>query len=148
MEYMREYKAFLACEETKIPRFAVTCPDDVSRLMTDQCHMDRFITEEVWVLTLNVKGVVTGMQMVSKGGIASAICEPRSIFLPAILAGAASVIAVHNHPSGDCSPSKQDIELTQQLYESGKILGIPVMDHMIIGPEGNYFSFKEEGLLN
>jgi len=74
--------------------------------------------------------------------------HPRECFKPAILSNAASIICGHNHPSGDCQPSREDRALTQRLVEAGKLLGISVLDHVIIGGEGRYFSFADEGLLD
>ena len=76
----------------------------------------------------------------------SSIVHPREIYNLAVKKSAAAVILVHNHPSGDPTPSREDLEVTKRLVEAGKILGINVLDHIIIG-EGRYLSFKEKGLL-
>ena len=72
------------------------------------------------------------------------IASPRELFREAIREGAASLIAVHNHPSGDPSPSIEDIQITQKLKESGRLLGIPIIDHLILGQQC-YYSFQEKG---
>jgi DNA repair protein RadC len=83
---------------------------------------------------------------ISVGSLNSSIVHPREIFNPAVKKSAASLILVHNHPSGDPSPSREDMEVTTRLVEGGKILGIKILDHIVIG-EGNYCSFKEKGLI-
>ena len=81
-----------------------------------------------------------------KGTINTSVVHPREVFNAAIVNHAAAIIAAHNHPSGDPTPSKEDKSLTSSLAESGKIIGIPVLDHIIVG-NNSYFSFKEHCLL-
>ena len=83
---------------------------------------------------------------VSSGSLNASIVHPRELFQRAILANCAAVIVAHNHPSGDPSPSPEDIALTRKLVEAGELLDIPVLDHVILG-YGRYTSFKENGLL-
>ncbi len=85
--------------------------------------------------------------MLFRSSVNSSIVHPREIFKTAILSNAASIIISHNHPSGDPTPSKEDISITTRLKECGKILGIEVLDHVIIGEYDKYLSFKEKGLL-
>ena len=73
--------------------------------------------------------------------------HPREVFKAAILGNAAAIILFHNHPSGDPDPSREDRELTRRLIDAGRILGIDVLDHVVLGDEGQYFSFKERGLI-
>ena len=80
------------------------------------------------------------------GSLNSSIVHPREIFNVSIKKSAAAIILVHNHPSGDPHPSREDLEVTTRLVDAGKILGISVLDHIIVG-EKKYFSFKEKGLL-
>ena len=82
----------------------------------------------------------------SQGSLNQSIVHPREVFRGAIIASCKSVILAHNHPSNDLQPSKEDQEITTRLMESGKLLNIPVLDHLIIG-ENNYYSFMGEGLL-
>lgn len=86
------------------------------------------------------------MEDVSVGGLHSSLVHPREVFKTAIKKSAASLILVHNHPSGDPSPSKEDIDITKRLIEAGNIIGIEVIDHIIIG-EKKYVSLKARGLL-
>lgn len=98
------------------------------------------------VLLLNVKLEVIGMETVSVGELSGAPVHPRESFEPAIRKGAAAVCFAHNHPSGDPTPSEDDLKITQRLMECGDILGIRVLDHIIIG-DGVYSSLKEEGFI-
>ena len=107
-------------------------------------------TEEIWVLPLDSKNYLKAKPiLISQGTINSSIAHPREIYRRAIQLLAASIIVVHNHPSGDPTPSNQDIELTKQLIESGKIIGIKCFDHIIIGKEREgqfsyYYSTRRE----
>lgn len=95
---------------------------------------------------LNTKNRLIKTQLISMGSLNANIVEPRDVFRGAISEGAASVIFVHNHPSGDPKPSSEDIEITKRLIHAGNILGVNVFDHMIIG-DGKYVSLKEEKLI-
>ena len=103
--------------------------------------------EHFVIILLNQKNRVIGVNTVSVGSLTASICHPREVFKGAILANAASIICGHNHPSTDCQPSREDRALTTRLVEAGKLLGISILDHVIIGGEGRYFSFADEGLL-
>lgn len=103
--------------------------------------------EELWVLCLNAKNKLTFKQCVFVGTLTTSIAHCREIFLPAIARRSAAIIVAHNHPSGDCTPSKQDDMLTARLVEAGKILEIPVLDHVVIGGV-NYYSYQENNKLN
>jgi DNA repair protein RadC len=85
-------------------------------------------------------------ERVSEGTLTAAIVHPREVFGPALRAGAASVLVVHNHPSGDPAPSPEDLEVTERLRQSGELVGIPLLDHLVVG-EDRYCSFLERGLL-
>jgi len=98
------------------------------------------------VMAVNTRNDITGINTVSIGSIDTTISHPREIFKFAILANAASIILAHNHPSGDSTPSCDDIELTKRLQKAGEILGIDVLDHIILGNEGRYLSMKDRGL--
>ena len=102
--------------------------------------------EEFWALLLNSANGIIAEKKVTSGTLNSSLVHPRECFQWAIAESAASVIFIHNHPSGNPEPSSEDVAVTKQLVESGKILGIPVNDHIIIA--GNSFtSFAEQGLL-
>jgi DNA repair protein RadC len=102
--------------------------------------------EHFMCLSLNGANEVIGNRVVTVGLLNSSQVHPREVFAEVISDRAASVILAHNHPSGVLKPSTEDITLTEQMVEAGKILGIPVLDHIIISKKG-YFSFKEEGFL-
>ncbi len=107
---------------------------------------DLFINEyqeNFYAIYLNTKSFLISYKLLFKGTINSSCVHPREIFKYAFLESAYSIIVIHNHPSGDVTPSSPDIELTNHLFESGKIIGIPVVDHIIIG-SSNYYSFYEE----
>jgi DNA repair protein RadC len=101
--------------------------------------------ERFEVLLLDTKHRVLGVEMVSLGGLDSAPVHPREVFKPAIRRGAAAVIVGHNHPSGDPAPSPDDVEMTRRLVGSGELLGIPVLDHIIVG-ERRFCSLRAEGV--
>lgn len=98
------------------------------------------------VLLLNSANILMREYRVSEGTLNASLVHPREVFQPAITDLAASIILMHNHPSGETAPSTEDRNITRRLVESGRLLDIPVLDHIIIGSEG-YFSFKEEGLI-
>lgn len=101
--------------------------------------------EKMILLCLDSKNQPTAINTVSIGCLNSSIVHPREVFKVAILSNSASIIVYHNHPSGDVKPSKEDINVTERLKESGKILGIELIDHLIIGLNEEYYSFKEKG---
>ena len=90
---------------------------------------------------------VVRRETVSVGTLTASLVRPREVFGPAMRDGYAAVIVAHNHPSGDTTPSREDRETTRRLQEAGRILGIPVLDHLVVGSRG-YFSFRERGLLD
>ena len=99
------------------------------------------------VLLLNAKNKVERVACVSIGTLTASLVHPREVFRGAILHGAASIILAHNHPSGDPTPSREDIEITERLAEGGKLLGIDLLDHVIVGTEGRFESLRESGHL-
>jgi DNA repair protein RadC len=102
-------------------------------------------SEEVFVMaTIDVRNKVTGLFEVSTGTLNSSLVTPREVFKRAILQNAAGIVLGHNHPSGNIDASSDDINITKKLVKSGKILGVNVVDHIIVGNEGNYSSMKEE----
>lgn len=93
---------------------------------------------------LNTKNKVTSVFELSHGNVNSSIVGIREMFQKALLANAVSIIVMHNHPSGDCSPSREDVNITKKMKEAGDLIGIEVLDHIIVG-ENNYCSLKEKG---
>lgn len=119
-------------------------PDDIVQLFMEK--MRYYKKEHFNVLLINAKGQLVEETEVSIGDLCSTLIHPREVFCQAIKRSAASVVFVHNHPSGDPSPSQQDIETTTRLVEAAEILGIRVLDHIIIG-DNRYTSLKSEGLM-
>ena len=102
--------------------------------------------EEFVVAFLDTANTITGLHVASVGGLAAAIVEPRQVFKAAVLANAAAILLAHNHPSGNPEPSREDVAVTKQLVEAGKVMGIPVHDHLILAGSG-YTSLAERGLM-
>ncbi len=117
---------------------------DISNMFMEEM---RFLEkEEFRAVLLNVRNMVMRWVRVSVGSLTSSVVHPREAFREAVRSGCASVIFVHNHPSGDPSPSREDLEITSRLVKGGEILGIRVLDHIIIG-NGIYVSLKDENLM-
>jgi len=123
---------------------AITGPHDVAAFLGPRL---RDLPREVFVLVmLSTAGKVIGEVELTTGGLAGTVVEPRLVFRRAMLENAASVIVAHNHPSGNPEPSPEDLRVTRQLVEAGKIVGIAVHDHVIIAGAG-YTSLKDRGLM-
>ena len=104
--------------------------------------------EHFVVLLLDQKNKLIGIHTVSTGSLSASVVHPREVFKACILSNAAAFVAGHNHPSGDPQPSREDRALTTRLHDAGKLLGIAMLDHVIIGDgTETYFSFADEGLL-
>ncbi len=103
--------------------------------------------EEFMVLMLNRNNKVTSKERISSGGVTGTVVDPKLIFKRALDKRAAGIVLAHNHPSGNLSPSKQDIALTKQVFDAGRLLEITVIDHLIITQNG-YYSFADEGMLS
>lgn len=129
---------------TEQPRVQITSPADVAAICGPKL---RDLKKEVFmVLLLNTSNSVIGEHTLSTGGLSASIVEPRAVFEKAILEHAAGVICVHNHPSGNLNPSREDIVVTRQLVEAGKMMGVKVHDHVIIAGRG-YTSLSERGVI-
>ncbi len=109
-------------------------PDDVFAVVGPKLRKET--REHFLVLLLNARHEVIGRETVSIGSLNASIVHPREVFKPAVLASAASVILVHNHPSGDPEPSEEDLTITKRLVEAGELLGIQVLDHVIVASRG------------
>lgn len=102
--------------------------------------------EEFWILLLNRSNTIISKQKISSGGVSGTVADPKIIFKIALEHLASSIILIHNHPSGNLKPSEADLRLTKKLSESGTLLDIPVLDHLIL-TDSSYFSFADEGIL-
>lgn len=129
-------------QSTLKPR--ITCSKDAyENIKPELLDIDH---EEFWTLLLNRSNMVIKKQLISSGGVAGTIADPKIIFKSALEELASSIIMVHNHPSGSLKPSQADINLTKKMKEGGKFLEIPVLDHLIFTNNG-YFSFADENML-
>lgn len=122
----------------------ICSPRDVANLL--MAEMSRYDREYFKALCLNTKNQVISIETVSIGSLSASIVHPRELFKNPIKRSSAALILVHNHPSGDPTPSTEDIEVTQRLCEAGKILGIEVLDHIIIG-DRKFVSLREKGII-
>ena len=125
-------------------RFKFDSPDKLAEYYMES--MRHYATECVMLVMLDNKGHMLGEHIISKGTVNASLISPREIFILALKHDASSIILIHNHPSGDPAPSKADRQVTRQVYECGKLMNIPLIDHIIIG-DHTYSSFKELGLI-
>lgn len=126
-------------------RRMISCAEDVVRICAPQLRgSDR---EHFWALALNTKNQLLRTIEVSIGSLNASIVHPRELFKEAVRLSAASVVVVHNHPSGDPTPSGADIQLTRRLVKAGDVLGIEVLDHVVIGDSGEHASLRDLGLM-
>lgn len=125
-------------------RTKISSPVDVANLLMEE--MRYYKKEYFLTLLLNTKNEVISTENISIGSLNSSIVHPREVFVKAIKKSASSVILIHNHPSGNPQPSNEDIKVTKRLVEAGKIVGIEVLDHVIIG-DGRYISLKELAII-
>ncbi len=123
---------------------SITSPAQAAELFMEELRYKK--KEYFMILLLNTKNHVISREEISVGSLSASIVHPREIFNIPMRKSAASVILFHNHPSGDPSPSQEDLAVTRRLVDAGNLLGISVRDHIIIG-DGCFFSFREKGLL-
>lgn len=135
----------LVSEPTTLEQISLETPTAVAflarKLVGDR---DR---ETIGVFYLSTRHQLMGYSLAYVGGLSRSVCEPRGIFVPALLMNAAVALLFHNHPSGDTKPSPEDIRSTLQLRDAGEILGVSLLDHVIVGPSGSWTSLKEQGVL-
>jgi len=127
-------------EQRRSPRPSVRSPARVQRLLEDEvrgCEQECF-----YVLLLDGKHALRRIELVSLGTLTTSLVHPREVFRPAVRAASAAVVCAHNHPSGDPEPSAEDVEVTRRLLESGRLLGVPLLDHVVLG-DGRYVSLRE-----
>lgn len=138
-ELSKRFKSYKSGEDYKIsePRAAAEMVMEEMRYLKQEC---------LKVIMLNTKNVVIGYKDVSLGSLNSSIVHPREVFSEALKKSSASIIICHNHPSGDPTPSSEDINVTNRIKECGRLLGIDLLDHLIIG-DGIYISLKEKGII-
>ena len=139
LELGRRKRAFNKNDEDRIKTSR-----DVYELMLG--HFEDLLHEEFWVIFLNRGNIVLDKRIVSMGGVSGTVADPKIIFKLAIEHLASAIILCHNHPSGNLCPSEADVKLTKQMVQSGNLLGIPVLDHVIISDCG-FYSFTDEGAI-
>jgi len=127
----------------------ISCPADVHNLLQSvlksESKPDRD-QEHFWVLHLDTRSVIRSLHLVSLGTLDQTLVHPREVFTRAVAERCATIIVAHNHPSHDPQPSSEDITITNQLHEAGKLLGITVTDHVITAGK-DFYSFKQDGRL-
>lgn len=119
------------------------CPSDIVKMLNDVFDLHRQTEEFVYELCLNTAGGLIGVFEISHGVVNSSLCSNREIMMKALLCNASSVIIVHNHPSGEISPSSYDFDTEKKIKEGCNIMGVPLLDFIIIG-DNDYYSFNEE----
>jgi DNA repair protein RadC len=125
-------------------RLIIRSPEDVSSFMMEELRYE--LKEKFVTIFLNTKNHIISHEVLSIGSLNSTVVHPREVFRAAIQKSSSAIICVHNHPSGDPTPSSDDIEMTRRLKEAGAIVGIDVLDHVIIGDQ-TFVSLKEQGLM-
>lgn len=119
-----------------------TNPQTIAALFMEELRYEK--KENFRIILLNARGDLISIETISVGALTSALVHPREVFRPAVKKSAAAVVLVHNHPSGDPTPSKEDFETTWRLMECGELMGIQVVDHLVIG-DGTFVSIRETG---
>lgn len=123
----------------------IRSPENVDELARGFLRLHEESEEYLYMICMNVKNKIIGVFEISHGNVNSSIFSVREILQKALLANAVSIIVMHNHPSGDPSPSREDIKVTERLGEAAKLVGIELLDHIIVGDK--YCSLKEKGYL-
>lgn len=127
------------------------CPVDslsnlqaITQMLNSVFRLNRQAEEYVYMIALNTKNKPLGVFEISHGTVNQSLCNPREIFVKALLCGAAGIVLAHNHPSGDTTPSKEDVTVYRRIREASEILGVNLLDNIVIG--NGYFSFIENGI--
>jgi len=140
----RELASRLATHESGSPRLYLSGPEDVADMfMREMSTLDR---EHFRAVLLNTKNRILGVRTISIGSLNASIVHAREVFKAAVAESAQAIVLVHNHPSGLPEPSSEDIAVTERLAEAGRILGIEILDHIVLGSQG-FVSLKEAGHL-
>lgn len=154
MDMLRKYSMLLSDErlpylvkesEYSWENGTLKSPEEIMAMMRDIFHCDRLPEEHAWMLALDNALHTIGIFEISHGTSAHTVLTPKEVYSRALLAGAAGIVVIHNHPSGDPTPSKDDVKVAKALKRTGKIVRVPLMDFIIIGK--SCFSFQERGML-
>lgn len=147
---MKLYNYKVVREKTEVyydGRKSLNKPSDAARIFREYYEKNFEMDKEHFsVIMVDTKNKIIGINLVSIGTINQSLVHPREVFRPAVIASANSIFICHNHPSGNLSPSSEDIAITMRLKEAGKMLGIKVLDHIILGDD-NYKSLLEDGII-
>ena len=131
--------------ERPADRPQINCPEDVHTLLAPE--MGALAQEQLRVLLLNTRNQVMGQRVVYIGNVNSSVVRPAEVLRAAVIDSAPSIIIAHNHPSGDPTPSPEDVSITRELVQAGKLLGIDLLDHVVIGGD-RWVSLKERKLMD
>ena len=144
------YDVKLIKEESKLyelENVMINSANAAGKMVELVCDLNNSTVEKFGIICLDIKYKVIGIHIIGVGGLASCNVEIRGIFQRALLNNAMSIILFHNHPSGDPTPSNEDIDITRKIVEAGDVMTIKVMDHIIVGDEGRYVSLAERGVI-
>ena len=119
---------------------------NIVELCDKMIHLRYLAEENVVMVAVDTKGYILGFFRISQGSVNSAICNPREIYIRALAIGASAIFLIHNHPSGDCSPSVSDMNCAMKIDSAGKLIGIRLNDFIVVGRD-SYYSARTEGLL-
>jgi DNA repair protein RadC len=148
VNYLNEITVLYERKSIELERNKIKCSQDVIGLLKEVYEKNKIsYQEEVIVLYLKSSDKLIGYQKLCSGGLTSAVIDVRLIFSTALKTLATGIIISHNHPSGNINPSKTDELITKKIVEAGKLLDINVLDHIIVNPDFEYFSFADEGYL-
>ena len=147
MTLLREIALRYGVDTIESRRFTgvhINCPQDVCNLLSPE--MSVLVQEQIRVLLVNIRNQVVGQRIIYQGNVNSSVVRPAEIYRPAIVEAIPSIIIAHNHPSGDPTPSPEDVSITRDLVAAGKLLGITLLDHVVIGADGLFTSMNERKL--
>lgn len=134
-------------EETEYNGGALDSPETVAKAINEIFEMDTRPEEIFVMVALDTKKKPVGCFLVSQGRLDATVVHPREVFKRALMVNAHSIIVAHNHPSGSVKPSRGDVDITKTLRDAGEIMNIELLDHVIIGEDGKFYSFGQEGML-
>jgi len=137
----RLLKENIEMEKERVKKNAITTPSEIVKFI--QSEIEDYSKEHFFVVSFDVRNRILGIDKTSKGTLSASLVHPRETFESAIRRHAAQIIVAHNHPSGDCEPSEDDVRITKRLYEAGKIMGIELLDHIVVTKD-NFTSLKDK----
>lgn len=145
---LNEYGNNILYEIAEYPcREDFTNPKKIYEMMCENFHLDFMAEEYLYALAMDTKGKPVGIFQISHGCVNGSVCNPREILIRMLLAGASTFALIHNHPSGDPTPSTLDVNATRKVIEASNLIGVEMVDHIIVG-QNKYISLQEEHLLN